>query len=105
MITISTCSLGFDTFGILFAKTTLTHMCLQEAAQSTLGAFGLSCAGSIFQNTRGFSQRVFAFTASYFFAFIVELKAAMFSIKKASVCEWSNLWLESDSTFVVHLFK
>ena len=29
----------------------------------------------------------------------------MFAIRKAVECGWNNLWLESDSSFMVHMLK
>ena len=53
----------------------------------------------------GFSKGSFVLPTGESFAFVVDLKAAMFAIRIASERGWSNVWLESDSTFVVKLFK
>ena len=72
---------------------------------SALGAPGPSGAGGIFRNARGFSKGCFAFSTGEAFAFVAELQAAMFAVTMASERGWSHVWLESDSTYVVNLFK
>lgn len=39
------------------------------------------------------------------FAFDAELATALFAIQKAYTMGWRNIWLESDSTYVVQFFK
>ena len=72
---------------------------------SAFGTPSISGAGGIFRNARGFSKGAFAFHTGDAPAFVAELKAAIFAIQKASDCGWRTLWLESDSMYVVNLFR
>ena len=72
---------------------------------SASGSPGASGAGGVFRNSRGFVKGAFAFNTGISFAYIAELKAAMFAIAKAKELGWNNLWIECDSTWVVHLLQ
>ena len=72
---------------------------------SAIGSPRMSGAGGIFCNARGFVKGAFAFNTGMDFAYIAELQAAMFAIRKAKELGWCNLWLECDSTWVVNLFQ
>ena len=72
---------------------------------SAFGTPTTSGVGGIFCNTKGFSKGAFAFHTGDLPAFVSEFKAVIFAIKKASDCGWRNVWLKSDSMYVVTLFK
>ncbi|XP_050222916.1 uncharacterized protein LOC126673008 [Mercurialis annua] len=72
---------------------------------SATGSPGIAGSGGIFRNARGFPKGAFAFGIGSSLAFIAELRAAMFAIKVAWNKGWLNLWLESDSLFVVDALK
>lgn len=66
---------------------------------------GIGGAGGIFRDSRGLARGSFAVHLNSTFAFEAELWAATVAIFKAQEFKWRNLWLESDSTFVVNLLK
>ena len=72
---------------------------------SALGAPGLSGCGGIFRTCRGFSKGCFSFFIGVGHAFEAELLGFILAVEKAKEFEWRNLWIESDSSYVVNLFR
>ncbi|EEF45700.1 conserved hypothetical protein [Ricinus communis] len=72
---------------------------------SALGALGPAGAGGLFRNPSGYVMGAFAFSLGTNCAFFVELNSASFAVCKAWEVGWLHLWLESDSIYVVHLFR
>lgn len=72
---------------------------------SALGAPRLAGYNRLFCNVRGFRHGAFTGRRESAFAFEGELLAAIVAIDKAFSLGWRNLWLETDSTYVVHIFK
>ncbi|KAL8462101.1 hypothetical protein ACS0TY_033254 [Phlomoides rotata] len=58
----------------------------------------------VFRDHFGVFRVCFAVSHRWGFAFEVELASAFYAIKLAHDMGWTNLWLESDSTYVVHFF-
>ena len=72
---------------------------------SAIGSPSISGAGGIFRNFKGYVKGASAFNTCTSFAYIAELKAVMFAIHKAKELGWCNMWIECDSTCVVHLLQ
>ena len=70
-----------------------------------LGSPGLGGCGGIFRTSRGFTKASFSWGLGVCFAFEAELMGFVIAIEKASEWNWSNLWVETDSTYLVHLFN
>lgn len=72
---------------------------------SAIGSPGLLGGGGVFRNCRGLVHGCFALSFGYGFSYEVELRAAMYAIRTAWSNGWLSLWLESDSSYVVHLLR
>ncbi|XP_065881606.1 uncharacterized protein [Euphorbia lathyris] len=72
---------------------------------SAFGTPGEAGAGGIFRNYRGFPNGCFAFSTPLSFAYMAELRAAIFAIELAWETNWHQLWVESDSIYVVNLLR
>ena len=59
----------------------------------------------MFRTCRGFTKGCFAWSLGVEFAFEAEIMAIILAIKKAHEFSWNNLWVESDSLYVVNLCK
>ena len=68
------------------------------------GAPGHSDCGGIFRNCRGFSKGCFAKYLGIKFAFEAELLGFIMAIEIAKKFNWSPLWIETDSSYVVSIF-
>ncbi|KAL8485253.1 hypothetical protein ACS0TY_027527 [Phlomoides rotata] len=66
---------------------------------------GQLTGGGIFRDHYDMFRGCFAATHGYGFAFEAELATALLAIELAHDKGWNNLWLESDSTYVVHFLK
>ena len=69
------------------------------------GAPGPSGCGGIFRNYRGFVKGSFAFSVGNCFAFEAELLAFIFAIEKAAEFNWSKLWIEVYSIYVLWAYR
>ncbi|PON49250.1 Ribonuclease H [Parasponia andersonii] len=69
------------------------------------GCPGLAGYGGIFRISRGFFKRGFAISISKAYAFEAELAAVIHAIFYAWDLGWKNLWLESDSAYLVSILK
>ncbi|KAL8482891.1 hypothetical protein ACS0TY_025795 [Phlomoides rotata] len=58
-----------------------------------------------FRDNFGVFRGCFAVSHGWGFAFEVELASALYIIELAHDRGWHNIWLESDSTYVVHILK
>ncbi|KAL8537631.1 hypothetical protein ACS0TY_012667 [Phlomoides rotata] len=72
---------------------------------SAAGSPGQLTGGGIFRDHYGVFRGCFTATHGCGFAFEAELATALLAIELAHDKGWNNLWLESDSTYVVHLLK
>ena len=64
-----------------------------------------SACGGIFRDSQGYFLGAFAGFIGVDIAFQAELQAVMTAIELAFRRRWLNLWLETDSTFVVAAFS
>ena len=64
---------------------------------------GLAGCGGVFRTHRGFFKGGFAFHLGMAFAFESELMGVIKAIDFAVLYNWTSIWLESDSTYVVYL--
>lgn len=71
---------------------------------SALGSPGLLSGGGVFRNCRGLVHGCFALPLGSCYAFEAEFQAAIHAVEVALSKGWTHLWLELDSTYVVHLF-
>ncbi|KAK2661126.1 hypothetical protein Ddye_007659 [Dipteronia dyeriana] len=72
---------------------------------AAFGSPGLvGCAG-VFRTCRGFVKCCFAIHLGVYFAFEAELADVVYAIDYAQTFGWHQLWLESDSTFVVDILR
>ena len=69
------------------------------------GSPGHAGCGGIFRNCRGFSKGCFAKYLGIKFAFEAEILGFITAIEIAKKFNWSPLWIESDSAYVVTLFS
>ncbi|EEF40183.1 hypothetical protein RCOM_1732210 [Ricinus communis] len=67
---------------------------------ATRGAPGTTGVGGLFRNCRGVVKGCFIVPLSTTYAFVAEIKAAIYGIDKAYNFGWNKIWLESDSTYV-----
>ncbi|KAL8499339.1 hypothetical protein ACS0TY_022354 [Phlomoides rotata] len=72
---------------------------------SAAGSPGQLTCGGMFHDHYGVFRGYFTATQGCGFAFEVELATALLAIEIAHDKGWNNLWLESDSTYVVHFLK
>lgn len=72
---------------------------------SAKGCPGPSGVGGIFQNSYGSAVGSFAIPLGVRFAFKAEMMAIMTAVRLALQHHFTPLWIESDSTFVVHLVQ
>ncbi|PON37013.1 Ribonuclease H, partial [Trema orientale] len=72
---------------------------------SAFGSPGLAGCGGIFRTSRGFFKGAFAISLGKCFAFEAELAGAIHAISYSWDFGWKNLWLESDSSYLVTLLK
>ena len=64
-----------------------------------------SGAGGVFRNLKRFLLACFSFHIRSSLAYVAELRAAIYAIKKAWERGWHHLWIECDSTYVVNVLK
>ncbi|KAL8535021.1 hypothetical protein ACS0TY_010878 [Phlomoides rotata] len=69
------------------------------------GSPGLLTGGEVFRDNFGVFRGCFAVSHGRGFAFEAELATTLFSIELAHDKGWNTIWLESDSTYVVHILK
>ncbi|KAK2650226.1 hypothetical protein Ddye_017715 [Dipteronia dyeriana] len=79
-----------------------TKVNIDGAALSSPGAGG---CGGIFHNFRAFVKGCFAVPLDHVFAFEAELLAASIAINFAWQNGWHQIWLKSDSSYVVQLLS
>ena len=72
---------------------------------AAFGSPGLAGSAGVFRNCRGFIRGCFALPIGIAYAFEAELVAAIHAINYAWDRGWKHLWLETDSTYLVYLFK
>ncbi|KAL8477241.1 hypothetical protein ACS0TY_029509 [Phlomoides rotata] len=72
---------------------------------SVVGSPGHLTGGGIFRDHFGMLRGCFAVSHGCSYAFEAELATAFCAIELAYDKGWSNIWLESDSTYVVHILK
>lgn len=76
---------------------------------SAIGALQISGGGGggggVFHNCRDFVHRCFSLPLCLGFSFDVKLQAFMHAVGMAWSKGWTRMWLESDSTYVNHMFK
>ena len=72
---------------------------------AAFGCPSLVGSGGIFLNRRGFVHGCFAIPIRLAFAFESKLVAAIQAISFAWDRNWRKLWLETDSMYLVHLFR
>ncbi|KAL8458489.1 hypothetical protein ACS0TY_036128 [Phlomoides rotata] len=61
--------------------------------------------GGIFRDHFGLFRGCFTVTHGRGYAFEAELSTTLYAIEIAYDKGWTNIWLESDSTYVVHILK
>ncbi|KAL8479156.1 hypothetical protein ACS0TY_026131 [Phlomoides rotata] len=72
------------------------------------GAFGSPShltGGGVFRDNFRVFRGCFAVSQGWGFAFEAELASALYAVELAHDRVWTNIWLESDSTYVVHILK
>lgn len=69
------------------------------------GNLSLAGYGGVFCSHRGFFKGGFTSPLSIAFAFKAELMDVIKAIDYALQFNWTSIWLESDSTYVIHLLK
>ncbi|KAL8513845.1 hypothetical protein ACS0TY_013095 [Phlomoides rotata] len=69
------------------------------------GAPGRLSGGGVFRDSFGVFRGCFAVDHGSGFAFKAELATTFFAIEIACEKGWANLWLESDSTYVVNVLR
>lgn len=69
------------------------------------GTPGLSTCGGILCDFQGVFLRVFALYIGLSTAFRAELQATMKAIELATLHNWNDIWLETDSTLVLNAFQ
>ncbi|KAK3213082.1 hypothetical protein Dsin_017788 [Dipteronia sinensis] len=80
--------------------------CLKVNTDMTaFGSPGLAGCAGVFCTYKGFVKSCFAIPLDVCFAFEAELAAAVHAIDYAWTFGWRQLWLESDSTFVVDTLR
>ncbi|PON37487.1 Ribonuclease H-like domain containing protein [Trema orientale] len=72
---------------------------------AAFGSPGLAGCGGVFRTSRGFFKGAFAVPIGKVYAFEAELAVTIHTISYAWNFGWKSLWLESDSTYLVALFK
>ena len=72
---------------------------------AAFGCPSLTGYGGIFCNCKGFVHRCFAIPIGLAFAFEAELVATIQAISFAWDRNWKKLWLETDSIYLVILFR
>ncbi|KAL8492867.1 hypothetical protein ACS0TY_024169 [Phlomoides rotata] len=72
---------------------------------SAAGSLRQLIGGGIFRDHFGMFRGCFAVSHGCGYTFEAELATAFFAIELAYDKGWSNIWLESDSTYVVHILK
>ncbi|KAK3229688.1 hypothetical protein Dsin_001569 [Dipteronia sinensis] len=70
---------------------------------AALSSPGVGDCGGVFRNCRAFVKGCFAVPLGVVFAFEVELFAGSMAINLAWQNGWHQIWLESDSSYMVHL--
>lgn len=68
-----------------------------------LSSPGLIGCGGVFSMNKGFYKGGFSYPMDIAFSFEVELLALIQAINYATCRDWNNLWLESDSSYVICL--
>ncbi|PON88596.1 Ribonuclease H-like domain containing protein [Trema orientale] len=66
---------------------------------------GLAGCSGVFCTSRGFFKGIFAVSIGKAYVFEAELVAAIHAVSYAWDFGWKSLWLESDSAYLVALFK
>ncbi|PON32359.1 Ribonuclease H-like domain containing protein, partial [Parasponia andersonii] len=69
------------------------------------GSLGFARCGGVFRTSRGFFKGVFAILLGIAYALEAELAMAINAIFYAWNFCWRNIWLESDSTYLVLALK
>ena len=69
------------------------------------GSPGLGGCGGIFRTSRGFTKACFSWGLGVCFAFEAEMMGFIIAVEKANEFNWNNIWLESDSMYIVNLFN
>ena len=75
---------------------------------NTDGAFkgsGTAGCGGVFRNSRGLFLGAFASPVAFASSIAAEILAVIEAIQLAWVREWHHLWIETDSTLVVHFLS
>ncbi|XP_057808539.1 uncharacterized protein LOC131023020 [Salvia miltiorrhiza] len=72
---------------------------------SALGAPGALSYGGVFRDHWGWVRGCFHYKHSMGYAFEAELLAVITAFRIARARNWNNLWIESDSTYVVGLLR
>ena len=72
---------------------------------SVRGFPGLGGGGGIFRTSRGFTKACFSWWMGICFVFEAKLMSLFFAVEKAYELNWHNIWIETDSTYIVHLFN
>ncbi|KAK3222115.1 hypothetical protein Dsin_009140 [Dipteronia sinensis] len=70
---------------------------------AALSSPGVGGCGGVFRNCRAFVKGCFAVPLGQVFAFEAQLLAASMAINLAWQNGWHRIWLESDSSYLVHL--
>ncbi|XP_057775188.1 uncharacterized protein LOC130994172 [Salvia miltiorrhiza] len=72
---------------------------------SALGAPGNISYGGVFRDHWGWVRGCFHYKCGMGYAFEAELLAVIMAVRIARTRNWTNLWIESDSTYVVSLLR
>lgn len=67
------------------------------------GSPGHAAAGGIFRNHLGGVLACFSYYVGIQQAFFVEIFGAIISLEMAKENDWNRIWLECDSTLVIHV--
>ena len=72
---------------------------------TTKGSHGKAGCGGIFRTFRGFIKGCFSLFLGTRLALEVEILGFIIAIEFAYKFKWKNLWVETDSSYIVALFK
>lgn len=72
---------------------------------SVTGSPGETGCSGVFRDWKGKVLHCFSFPFDNTYAFVAELKAGIFAIETASGRGWNCNWIESDSSYVVHILR
>ncbi|KAL8509505.1 hypothetical protein ACS0TY_016646 [Phlomoides rotata] len=81
------------------------HMMKVNIDGGAAGSPGDLTGGGVFRDQFGVFRSCFAVSHGRGFAFEAELASVFYAIELAHDRGWINIWLESDSTYVVHCLK